>query len=91
MPQRHSKNAGVMGSEALTYSERKGLGFGTVKERLGKVGVSAYVQAASSRLGACAPCRLAAGWTRARLCSVLLALHPPVAFRTRLEVTVTAS
>ena len=34
---RHSKNAGVMGSEALTYDERKALGFGTVKERLGKV------------------------------------------------------
>lgn len=26
-----------MGSEALTYNERKALGFGTVKERLGKV------------------------------------------------------
>lgn len=35
--QRHSKNAGVMGSESLTYAERKALGFGTVKERLGKV------------------------------------------------------
>lgn len=33
---RHSKNAGVMGSEALSYQERKALGFGTVKERLGK-------------------------------------------------------
>jgi hypothetical protein len=37
MGRRHSKNAGVMGSEALTYHERKALGFGTVKERLGKV------------------------------------------------------
>lgn len=37
--QRHSKNAGVMGSEALTYAEKKALGFGTVKERLGKVGM----------------------------------------------------
>lgn len=36
--QRHSKNAGVMGSEALTYAERKSLGYGTVSERLGKVG-----------------------------------------------------
>jgi hypothetical protein len=36
--QRHSKNAGIMGSEALTYHERKALGFGTVKERIGKVG-----------------------------------------------------
>lgn len=35
--QRHSKNAGVMGSEALTYHERKYLGYGTVKERLSKV------------------------------------------------------
>jgi hypothetical protein len=26
-----------MGSEALTYHERKALGFGTVKERIGKV------------------------------------------------------
>jgi nitric oxide synthase-interacting protein len=37
--QRHSKNAGVMGSEALTYHERKALGFGTVRERVGKVGM----------------------------------------------------
>jgi len=36
MPQRHSKNAGTMGTEALSYHERKALGFGTVKERLGK-------------------------------------------------------
>ena len=34
---RHSKNAGTMGSESLTYHERRALGFGTVKERLGKV------------------------------------------------------
>ncbi|CAD7701384.1 unnamed protein product [Ostreobium quekettii] len=34
--QRHSKNAGVMGSEALTYSEKRKLGYGTVTERLGK-------------------------------------------------------
>ena len=33
---RHSKNAGTMGSENLTYHEKKALGFGTVKERLGK-------------------------------------------------------
>ena len=33
---RHSKNAGTMGSENLTYGERKALGFGTMKERLGK-------------------------------------------------------
>lgn len=34
---RHSKNAGTMGSEAQTYHERKALGYGTVRERLGKV------------------------------------------------------
>jgi hypothetical protein len=33
---RHSKNAGVMGAEALTYHERKALGYGSLKERLGK-------------------------------------------------------
>lgn len=33
---RHSKNAGTMGSENLTYAEKKALGFGTIKERLGK-------------------------------------------------------
>ncbi|GLI59813.1 hypothetical protein VaNZ11_001780 [Volvox africanus] len=40
--QRHSKNAGVMGSECLTYAERKALGFGTVKERLGKDSLGNY-------------------------------------------------
>ena len=35
--QRHSKNAGTMGVEGLTYHEKKALGFGTVKQRLGKV------------------------------------------------------
>ena len=34
---RHSKNAGTMGSESMTYAEMKGLGYGTVNERLGKV------------------------------------------------------
>ena len=34
---RHSKNAGTMGSESMTYAEMKGLGYGTIKERLGKV------------------------------------------------------
>jgi hypothetical protein len=33
---RHSKNAGTMGSENMTYHERRILGFGTIKERLGK-------------------------------------------------------
>jgi hypothetical protein len=34
---RHSKNAGSMNCEGQTYSERAALGFGTQKERLGKV------------------------------------------------------
>lgn len=37
---RHSKNAGTMGAEGLTYNERRGLGHGTVRERLGKVTTS---------------------------------------------------
>lgn len=42
--QRHSKNAGIMGSEALTYHERKALGFGTVKERVGKVSATCLLK-----------------------------------------------
>uniref|UniRef100_A0A7S0R794 Nitric oxide synthase-interacting protein zinc-finger domain-containing protein n=1 Tax=Pyramimonas obovata TaxID=1411642 RepID=A0A7S0R794_9CHLO len=33
---RHSKNAGNMGREGMSYHERRALGFGTQKERLGK-------------------------------------------------------
>ena len=33
---RHSKNAGGMGAEGLRYHERRQLGFGTVRARLGK-------------------------------------------------------
>ena len=40
--QRHSKNAGVMGAEGLSYAERRALGFGTVKERLGKDSLGNY-------------------------------------------------
>ncbi|GAX79246.1 hypothetical protein CEUSTIGMA_g6686.t1 [Chlamydomonas eustigma] len=40
--QRHSKNAGVMGSEGLSYAERRALGFGTIKERLGKDSMGNY-------------------------------------------------
>ncbi|KAK9816323.1 hypothetical protein WJX74_004009 [Apatococcus lobatus] len=40
--QRHSKNAGTMGSESQTYGERAALGFGTVKERLGKEAIGNY-------------------------------------------------
>ncbi|CAG9462832.1 unnamed protein product [Pedinophyceae sp. YPF-701] len=39
---RHSKNAGVMGREALTYHERRALGFGTVQERVGKDAISNF-------------------------------------------------
>lgn len=39
---RHSKNAGVMGSEALTYWEKRKLGYGTVEERLGKDSLGNY-------------------------------------------------
>ena len=38
MGRKHSKNAGVMGSEALTYHERRALGWtNDARERLGKV------------------------------------------------------
>ncbi|KAG2487116.1 hypothetical protein HYH03_014229 [Edaphochlamys debaryana] len=40
--QRHSKNAGVMGAESLSYAERKAMGFGTIKERLGKDSLGNY-------------------------------------------------
>jgi hypothetical protein len=50
MVRKHSKNAGVMGSEGFTYHERKAMGFGTVQQRLGKassshwqIGVLAYL------------------------------------------------
>lgn len=33
---KHSKNAGTMGSESQTYHERRAMGHGTVRERLGK-------------------------------------------------------
>ena len=55
MGRRHSKNAGVMGTEAFTYHERKALGFGTVKERLGKVRTAAPPLAAPLRRCAAAP------------------------------------
>ena len=33
---KHSKQAGTLGSESPTHAERKALGYGTVRERLGK-------------------------------------------------------
>jgi len=50
---KHSKNAGVMGSEALSYAERKALGYGTVKERLGKVSQEQYLSIESGPDFAC--------------------------------------
>lgn len=58
--QRHSKNAGVMGSESLTYAERKMLGFGTVKERLGKVRTWGWSPAGAVRCGGAQRCNTAA-------------------------------
>jgi hypothetical protein len=37
MPRRHSKQTGGIGSEGLTYHERRALGYGTARERLGAV------------------------------------------------------
>ena len=51
--QRHSKNAGVMGAESLSYAERKALGFGTVKERLGKVRAKTNTGAAGRDVATC--------------------------------------
>ena len=51
---RHSKNAGTMGSEAQTYHERKALGYGTVRERLGKACCS--TPAPPSPYHVCHPC-----------------------------------
>ena len=63
---RHSKNAGTMGAEALTYHERRALGYGTVKERLGKVCavVLGGVDECSARLRLCAVARCQARISR---------------------------
>lgn len=63
MGRKHSKNAGVMGSEALTYHERRLLGHGTATERLGKVGgrastqtwFLAFSQSSSAFMWSCVP------------------------------------
>eukprot|EP00746_Dinoflagellata_sp_MGD_P159509 gnl/MRDRNA2_/MRDRNA2_86718_c0_seq1.p1 gnl/MRDRNA2_/MRDRNA2_86718_c0~~gnl/MRDRNA2_/MRDRNA2_86718_c0_seq1.p1 ORF type:complete len:317 (+),score=3.81 gnl/MRDRNA2_/MRDRNA2_86718_c0_seq1:66-1016(+) len=39
---RHSKNAGTMGSEAITYAENRACGYGTMVERLGKESFGNY-------------------------------------------------
>lgn len=39
---RHSKNAGTMGAEGLTYGEKRALGYGTVNERLSKDAVGNF-------------------------------------------------
>jgi nitric oxide synthase-interacting protein len=46
--QRHSKNAGSMGSETLSYAERRALGFGTVRERVGRDSQGRYDDCALS-------------------------------------------
>jgi len=61
--QRHSKNAGTMGVEGLTYHEKKALGFGTVKQRLGKVWLACLVlsmqhSAAFASNNYCRPCNI---------------------------------
>ena len=61
--QRHSKNAGTMGVEGLTYHEKKALGFGTVKQRLGKVWLACLIlslwrSAAVASTDLCRPCRI---------------------------------
>ena len=54
---KHSKNAGNMGSENLTYAERKAMGLGTIKERLGKETVKDFNHCALSLQHACEnPC-----------------------------------
>lgn len=50
--QRHSRNAGGMGMEIMTYNEKRALGFGTAKERLGKD--------SQSSLDSCALCQVIA-------------------------------
>lgn len=61
--QRHSKNAGTMGVEGLTYHEKKALGFGTVKQRLGKVWLACLNLptgrgAAVASINLCVPCNI---------------------------------
>eukprot|EP00976_Prorocentrum_cordatum_P066607 1178381-Prorocentrum_minimum.AAC.2 len=46
---RHSKNAGGMNCEGMSYNERRALGFGTQKERLGKAPNLYCVSCASRR------------------------------------------
>ena len=53
---KHSKNAGNMGSENLTYAERKAMGLGTIKERLGKETVKDFNHCALSLHGCENPC-----------------------------------
>ena len=53
---RHSKNAGTMGSESQTAGERAALGYGTVKERLGKASApAARCRALTAQPARCRP------------------------------------
>lgn len=42
MGRKKSKNVAGTGAEGLTYHERRALGYGTAKERLGKVSTLFY-------------------------------------------------
>ena len=56
---KHSKQAGTLGSESLTHAERKALGYGTVRERLGKETVKDFdacaLTLATARDAVCTP------------------------------------
>jgi len=43
MGRKKSKNVAGFGSEGLSYHERRALGYGTAKERLGKVSALFYL------------------------------------------------
>ena len=59
---KHSKQAGTLGSESLTHAERKALGYGTVRERLGKETVKDSMPARSRSPPRETPCARREGW-----------------------------
>ena len=63
---KHSKKAGTMGSEALTYHERKALGFGTARERLGKDSLGNYYDCRLTRTPAVDPVACPSGFVFSR-------------------------
>lgn len=86
MGRKHSKNAGVMGSEALSYHEKKALGHGTVTERLGKVHNGRCGAAALAPRTKCGPA--AAGPKLTGILTTPPALFPAL-FRRILSATTT--